>query len=40
MTIKMEDDENERQPKWETTKIEHDQNGRRPKWKTTNLKLV
>ena len=33
----MEDDQNGRRPKWNTTKMEDDQNGRRPKWKTTKM---
>ena len=31
----MEDNQNERQPKWKTTKMEDNQNGRGQKWKTT-----
>ena len=34
---KMEDDQNERRPKWKTTKMKDDQNGRRPKWKTIKM---
>ena len=30
---KMEEDQNERRPKWKTTKMEGDQNRRRPKLK-------
>ena len=29
----IEDDQNQRQPKWKTTKIKDDLNKRRPKWK-------
>ena len=33
----MEDDQNGRQPKWQTTKMEDDQKGRQPKWKMTKM---
>ena len=38
----MENDQNERRPKWNTTKIEDDpkrrrQNGKQPKWKITKM---
>ena len=29
----IEDDQNQRRPKWKTTKIKDDLNKRRPKWK-------
>ena len=40
----MEDDQNRRRPKWNTTKmkmtkIEDDQKGRQPKWKTANMEF-
>ena len=31
----MEDDQNERLPKWKTIKMKDNENGRRPKLKTT-----
>ena len=34
-TTKMEENQDERRPRWKTSKMEDDNDGRRPRWKTT-----